>query len=769
MSIEEKERDYFTKGWAESLRTVEALPIKRNGKVVRVLKEQASPQQAEEDITSQEEILEENELQEDDLEDGESEVQEEKKIGKTPKVMALSTKSEKEINKFKMVVAEICTSVTADPENSFQHHSHRDENTKPQMSDLFHLLDTGDVVEFEIAMFSTVLVFKDICPSYRIRTTEEEPSDVQQKKETRRLKKFESSLLESYNRFLKILDTKIQNGLKSPLKTIKKWDLNEKLGLNALKCTCELLLALYHFNFRSRLLVTVIDRAMQRENQVSQVCCNTIIKLFQSDLNGEISCEMMKTIAKGLTIHKYNVFDIVIRTLEHIKVTVHADDSKQIYKKAKTERKKRKRAKDEASIEMLESQAVSDATAAKRFQAESLQELCLIYFRILKLKIGFSLLPAALEGLGRITHLINIDTVEDLMINLYSLLIGSSEGAGSTPELPLLTQLHSVHCALKTLSGPGQELKTDPDVYMLKFRDILRDIPLHSGFNGNVDGKDINLIEGFNRWDLIVDCVDLLFVKKREERNHIITTFIRQLLLIVLHFTAFDTFSSASPVRLLLSTVHKVLQRYPRARQNLRALSLADSKNNSLGSLTTREEDEDRVEDLAMEALKEESGKSKSRGVSAVDKNEELLGDGSWVLPMLNLHINNHSKAFMEGNYEAMNESITSRDLRPFPHSLIPTIHVLPVPNKVSGKKRKGDKFNGIKDGTFLQKGLSSELRDRVVRNEEEFQLDWFQMLDKCLDSLPKELVLEKPNGWDGKTKVKTKRGFLKKKQKTKV
>ena len=41
------------------------------------------------------------------------------------------------------------------------------------------------------------------------------------------------------------------------------------------------------------------------------------------------------------------------------------------------------------------------------------------------MKVGFTLMPIALEGLGRISHLINIDTVEDLVILMKSVITGT--------------------------------------------------------------------------------------------------------------------------------------------------------------------------------------------------------------------------------------------------------------------------------------------------------------------------------------------------------
>ena len=50
------------------------------------------------------------------------------------------------------------------------------------------------------------------------------------------------------------------------------------------------------------------------------------------------------------------------------------------------------------------------------------------------MKVGFDLLPVALEGLGGITHLINMETVEDLIVLMRGIL-------ESNPPAPELIQL----------------------------------------------------------------------------------------------------------------------------------------------------------------------------------------------------------------------------------------------------------------------------------------------------------------------------------------
>lgn len=123
------------------------------------------------------------------------------------------------------------------------------------------------------------------------------------------------------------------------------------------------------------------------------------------------------------------------------------------------EKKKRKRNADEATLGLMESDAVKDKTQKKRLLIDCLQEIVMIYFRIIKQKIGFHLLPTALEGLSKITHLVNIDMVEDLIVILKNIL---EKGI----EVPTLVRVLTVHCAIRTLSGPGQELNADVDIFM---------------------------------------------------------------------------------------------------------------------------------------------------------------------------------------------------------------------------------------------------------------------------------------------------------------
>ena len=108
--------------------------------------------------------------------------------------------------------------------------------------------------------------------------------------------------------------------------------------------------------------------------------------MFQRDKEGELSFEIVRTMGKLIVELKYSVTIDYMRCLEYIKLTVHQDQSKGIHKKTKAEKRKRKKY-DEDDVEsgLLEADTTqahtTTALMSKKYQAESLQEISLLYFR----------------------------------------------------------------------------------------------------------------------------------------------------------------------------------------------------------------------------------------------------------------------------------------------------------------------------------------------------------------------------------------------------
>jgi Nucleolar complex-associated protein len=396
-NVENVKRQTFTKGWMDSFTEKEALPTKQKGKIVRTI-HRVEEENSDEGEKSEEEGVvfpdgfraktypdvvnhkkagsddEDEEEDDDDDEDYEFEPDlEMDRVDEITETSILATKKkspkakpvvvEKIIlpgdensqrgkkasaaTKFldaintdnaRNIIGDICTTITADPEKSFK--KKRDfledgETPAYNFADLLTVLSHPNKLVVELAMLSCLLAFKDILPGYRIRPTNEAEKDVLLKKETKRLRDYENAILGAYQRYLKFLDTRILSGLRNPKKAVNDWDVEAKLGLSALRCQCELLRAVPHFNYRTLLLNAVVSRAAQPENEVSDVCCSTLEHLFKSDNNGEASYEAVRLIGQVIMASKYDVPAGLIKVLSAVKLRVHADQAKGVRRKVK--------------------------------------------------------------------------------------------------------------------------------------------------------------------------------------------------------------------------------------------------------------------------------------------------------------------------------------------------------------------------------------------------------------------------------------------------
>lgn len=622
----------FTKGWDKSLQVRESLPIKRGGKVIKQLRAiHQSQDDVEDEETSEPEQSSSRKThkskgsssvtQNDDDDDNDEYNNDEGPV-ENVKIVAKSKMAKNSVIAFLQKqpdhilmarVADICTAIMENPARSLQREREDSSDTNPgevqyRMQDLFDILTTPLSRKItEMAMLSCMLVFKDICPGYRIRPPEETDTTVQLKKETKQMQSFEFALLRAYKRYLGYLDEKINSGLGNARKPISDMDDDDALfGLSALRCQCELLNHLPYFNFRSSILTSIVSRAAQPTPLIYNVCCETLCQLFKNDVEGEASLDAINLIAKVLDVSKYNVPWAFLQTLTNVKLKVHAKDSKKIHAIAKRERRNRKRATDDVAVGLLEASAVTEKNIAQKFQSDALQEVCLIYFRIIKMKVGFTLLPCALEGLSRITHLLNIDTVEDLIVLMRSVI-------ESQPPAPAEIRLQCLLCALKTLSGPGNELGIDRVFFTDRLKELMIELP-----------------SGFDRWDSVLECIELCLLSRREEHSTLTVTIIRILFLCTSHMAS--TMGGIS----VLCMIHMILLRYPRTRAALITMSTVHQR------LLVDEQ----TSNLAMDALRSD--------VSDVHSTDD---EGGWLLPLL--------RKTVDPQYTTIVTAITSNDVVP--------------------------------------------------------------------------------------------------------
>lgn len=376
----------------------------------------------------------------------------------------------------------------------------------------------NDLTTTRLSILSLLAIFQDIIPTYRIRLPTAAERAVRVTKDVKKLWDYEGKLLSFYQQYLKLLDSLWQNGCGDDVN--RSETRLSAISVTAILCLCELLKSASHFNFRSNILSIVVKQMNHRScDEVSSACCNAVCHIFENDKQGEIALEAAKAISKmvkerydkgvgaGLTIRP-----AVIRTFLSLPLRVHEDEAQAA--KLAEQAKAKKRKKDKESVDIDDDLKEADATVDKillaRSQSDTLHSVTLTYFRILKgvnmvttnehgkkknIDFATALLAPALEGLAKFAHLINFDTVQDVLAVLKGLL-------KTVDTLPLDAALNCILTAFQTLQGPGRELQIDQKEYIS---------PLYSQLIRLVtEGHESNNVE------LALKCLNIAFMKRKE-------------------------------------------------------------------------------------------------------------------------------------------------------------------------------------------------------------------------------------------------------------
>ena len=470
----------------------------------------------------------------------------------------------------------------------------------------------GNEYVASLAIMSLLALFKDIIPTYRIRvptTAERESTIVSQ--ETKQLWDYERALITYYQQYLQLLEktwdngnttSGVSNSEKSKSKKLKKeaqqkqqlgqHDQPSRLAVTAMLSLCELFKSAFHFNFRSNILQIVVKQMNHRTcNEVSVACCLAVEYVFQNDSQGEVAMETARSVSKlikdttslgstsgggrwgnkGSGKGKY-LSPNVVKTFIKLPLRVHVDEAQAAKLATIANAKKRKRDREIADIEseIKEGSASVDKMLLARCQSDTLQAVIMTYFRILKSHEyyhannninsnsaatlrGNLLLPAALEGLAKFAHLINIDTVVDLLHVLKQLLL-------NVDTFPLNAALNCLLTAFQTLEGPGREMQIDPKEYITPlYSQLARLGTTHGNEGGENGGQSSNgghhHSARFKNTKIMLQCLDSAFLKRREYSMVRVGAFLKQIFTVAQH---------APPVTSipLLAIARQIIQRY---------------------------------------------------------------------------------------------------------------------------------------------------------------------------------------------------------------
>ncbi|PFH54386.1 hypothetical protein AMATHDRAFT_72874 [Amanita thiersii Skay4041] len=460
---------------------VESLPIKlADGRLQRTGAKQLpiSPDTSDEDDNEQ------YQRRENDSDTKVEDVSTGARFGRPAIVNVICQKSRKlRIMNAKEQIASICQEIIADPENSLGllrrlHTFSLKEISSPNHPEPVQ----NDNVIRKLAILSQLAVFKDIIPGYRIRALTEKEKEEKVSQIVAHLRDWEQGLVAVYQNYLRCLDVELKG--------------QSELVETALKCICTLLTDVTHFNFRVNLMACIVARLSRKSwNEASEMCLDALISVFRADLTGVASLEIVRLLNRMIKEKRFQIHPKVLSCLLHLRLkselNVRASNSKadkatpgntlskgkaaarrakgkatsehHISKRARKTLKERK----EIEKELHEAEAQVDREERAAIQTETLKLLFTLYFRVLKNPAPTPLLPAALHGISKFAHLVNVDFFKDLMAVLKRLLFVDRDGEGRSMSKEERTkgdaqqQLLCIVTAFELLSGQGEALNMD--------------------------------------------------------------------------------------------------------------------------------------------------------------------------------------------------------------------------------------------------------------------------------------------------------------------
>ncbi|CAE6510140.1 unnamed protein product [Rhizoctonia solani] len=434
-----------------------------------------------------------------------------------------------------------------------------------------------------LALLSQLAVFKDIVPGYRIRALTEHEKAEKVSQAVQRTRDWEQGLIGVYQNYLKLLEAEVK--AKSELDRV------------ALKCMCTLLTGITHFNFSSNIMATIVARLSKRSwDESSDLCSDTLIAVIRADTTGAPSLEAVRLLNRMIKERRFLIHPKVLNCLLHLRLktelgvranreTIDRPEEKkergkklrkgkkanakegQVYLSKKA--KKALKANKEVANEMAEAAAEVDKEERANQQTETLKLLFVLYFRILKHPKPTPLLPAALEGISRYAHMVNVDFFKDLLQVLRELIERGSfheeEGEeGNSHDLVqesevLRQRLLCISTAFELLSGQGEALNIDLNDFVQHLYSLILPLSLSPNIESssqNSTGKSIHLASSA---DLLFRALNKVFAPRTASTVHPpwrVAAFAKRLLTASMHFPP------GSSVR-ALEFVHALIVKHP--------------------------------------------------------------------------------------------------------------------------------------------------------------------------------------------------------------
>ncbi|CEQ41560.1 SPOSA6832_03304 [Sporobolomyces salmonicolor] len=312
-----------------------------------------------------------------------------------------------------------------------------------------------------MAMVSLLAVFIDVVPGYRIRALSEAEKEVKVSQIVARQREWEDGLVGTYKRFLEVCEAEVSE--------------ETPLAPAALHCLCSLVKEKPDFNFAVNIMDIIVKRLGRKgwDDVSSLLTVADFVHLFQTDTSSTASnsLHLVRLISRLVRARHFAIRPEVISSLLNLRlrdelgggrVRASADAvfreregrrgavrwnqeknhkgrrggkaKEAMAKKGSKKARLARQEQEKVEKEMREAEGEINAEERERNMTETLKLLFALYFRIVKLDYRSPLLPAALEGLARFAHLVNIDFFRDLLEVLKGIIKRGTDGAEDDDE-----------------------------------------------------------------------------------------------------------------------------------------------------------------------------------------------------------------------------------------------------------------------------------------------------------------------------------------------
>ena len=291
----------------------------------------------------------------------------------------------------------------------------------------------------------------------------------------------------------------------------------------SIKCMADLLSSVPHFNFSENIMGVLVGRVARKTwDEDCEVVLQSFVNVFKQDVSAVHSQTLVRLIARMIKERKFQAHPNVLGCLLHLRLRTELDAMRSgknargpkgrkdgpepkgkfksdVRKKWQTKnQKKRERELKEIRKAQAEAEAEVDVEERAQVQTETLKNLFVLYFSILKFPGRSPLLPTALEGITQFAHHINVDFFRDLLSVLRRIIFDQAETTTRTidenagePEDALVdavgastrtrTRLLAIVTAFELLSGQGEAINIDLNDFANALFSLLRPLSLDTG------------------------------------------------------------------------------------------------------------------------------------------------------------------------------------------------------------------------------------------------------------------------------------------------